>query len=59
MTPNWILCLAGVDLLGFFILALSIATAVPEEEVRDCAGRKATRKPTPAMISSTYAGALR
>lgn len=31
MLPNWVVVLSAIELIGFFAVALGIATAVPEE----------------------------
>lgn len=31
--PDWLVVLAGFELIGFLVFAVSIATAVPEEAV--------------------------
>lgn len=31
MLPNWVVILAAIELIGFLVFALSVATAVPEE----------------------------
>jgi hypothetical protein len=31
MLPNWIVVLSAIELIGFLVFALSIATAAPEQ----------------------------
>jgi hypothetical protein len=33
MLPDWVIIPAAIELFGFVIFGLSIATAVPEEEI--------------------------
>jgi hypothetical protein len=33
MLPDWVIILAAIELFGFLIFGLSIATAIPENEI--------------------------
>ncbi len=42
MLPDWIIILAVIELFSFVIFGLSIATAIPEEEIASEARRNLT-----------------
>ena len=42
MLPDWVIILAAIELFAFVIFGLSIATAVPEEEIAPEARRNLT-----------------
>jgi hypothetical protein len=42
---HWIIALAGFELLSFVVFGLSIATAVPGEDVATCATASVSKPP--------------